>query len=672
MTTDAVARLFRKSYAASCIPVNSDKTPRIRWNAYQTNLPTDLEISRWFGGDAGIAVIAGSIQCMDFDEKYSPDIFKKFHAVCKEHGADEILQKLVIQRTPSGGCHVIFRCENNERNQKLAMTRGGNVAIETRAGGGYFLISPSKGYVITQGSFENIPIISVDEREELFSIARFFNEKPKEQTFHSGITNTPGDDFDTRGNIPELLKANGWSYVGQKAWRRPGKKKGISATWDHIPNRFYVFSSSTDFEVGHIYKPWHVFAILQCGGDYKKAAGELLKLGYGEPPPPSSGSKHKTENVSILDTVRQSLKEIQPEKTFSINEITPSDIWDKPIDPMSDCQIGNRFLCKDGSWLVVASSGVGKSVLAMQMALYFSLGRVLWGLDPHTPKKMLLIQAENNDLDLREPFLSISKQMKLSAADRAIIQKNLRILSEDVLTGKDFVDYLSRVHEKFSPDIVIIDPLLSYIGADISRQDVCSVFLRNQLNPVLHKFHSSVIIVHHTGKPIKDKTFTLSDLSYLGVGSSELTNWARAVSVVKQNADNEAVYELIHTKRGKRSGTNITTYLRHSTEGICWEETWKPQSQSSQKSRSPRISKYYHLGLEHMPPLRHNTNDSTKSELITHIIKRLEVVGDEATNENAIRVYNCLRRLASPILKQLEDGRWVGRSYLPNSEEEEL
>ncbi len=44
----------------------------------------------------------------------------------------------------------------------------------------------------------------------------------------------------------------------------------------------------------------------------------------------------------------------------------------RAIDPadMSDNILGFRFLCYNGSWLIVAQSGIGKSVLAMQMALH--------------------------------------------------------------------------------------------------------------------------------------------------------------------------------------------------------------------------------------------------------------------------------------------------------------
>lgn len=42
-----------------------------------------------------------------------------------------------------------------------------------------------------------------------------------------------------------------------------------------------MFSSSTPFEPNTAYKPWHVFAVLKCGGDFRRAAGELSRMGYG-------------------------------------------------------------------------------------------------------------------------------------------------------------------------------------------------------------------------------------------------------------------------------------------------------------------------------------------------------------------------------------------------------
>ena len=88
--------------------------------------------------------------------------------------------------------------------------------------------------------------------------------------------------------VIELLKKHGWVEQYSRGetlyFKRPGKEgRGISATWNHIPGRFYVFSTSTEFESENSYRPWHIFAVLECGEDYQKAAKRLSELGYGRP-----------------------------------------------------------------------------------------------------------------------------------------------------------------------------------------------------------------------------------------------------------------------------------------------------------------------------------------------------------------------------------------------------
>ena len=281
MTTEYVAKLFRDKYKTSCIPVTTEKTPLVKWSKYRDRLPTNEEISRWFRRDNAIAVVAGCVQCIDFDEKYSTGIFEKFCKRCKENMVDVLRHGLLCQKTPSGGYHLIFISEPNEKNQKLAVAENGNVAIETRASGGYFLISPSKGYQIISGSIDHIPTITIEERDELFSIARSFNCSHKEKQVYDTSIEKPGDDYDSNADIPELLRLHGWTHVNGNNWRRPNKTRGISATWNHIPNRLFVFSSSTQFEPNVAYRPWHIYAILKCNGDFHKAAAELSQMGYG-------------------------------------------------------------------------------------------------------------------------------------------------------------------------------------------------------------------------------------------------------------------------------------------------------------------------------------------------------------------------------------------------------
>lgn len=142
---------------------------------------------------------------------------------------------------------------------------------------------------------------------------------------------------------------------------------------------------------------------------------------------------------------------------------TIDDFWNANANDMSDCLLGFRFLCTQCPWLIVAAS-VGKSVLAMQMSILFATGRDLWKLEPHKARKVVLIQAENNFLDLVEPAQSITRILGLSETEKADLRKNFRVISDDTHSGEGFVRLLSSICDRYKPEIVIVDPLMAYIG----------------------------------------------------------------------------------------------------------------------------------------------------------------------------------------------------------------
>jgi len=303
------ALLLRES-GISAIPTKKDKRPLIEWKRYQFDLPTEEELTKWFAdGKNSMALISGKVQCLDVDEKHAAGIFARFAARTEEVGLDYLIGELIRQKTPSGGYHLVWRCEGKTiRNLKLAEKANHEVMIETRGEGGYFLISPSENYVLENGDWSSIPTISEEDRDALLDLARSFDERPPTEAdaqnhsepsadsaaAHSplGPDVTPGDDYDFRADIPALLKQHGWKAAGSsgKYWTRPGKAKGISASWDVVPGRLFVFSSSTAFEPQHVYRPWHVYAVLECGGDFKRAALELRRQGFG-----GSTQKKKTQ-----------------------------------------------------------------------------------------------------------------------------------------------------------------------------------------------------------------------------------------------------------------------------------------------------------------------------------------------------------------------------------------
>lgn len=320
---------------------------------------------------------------------------------------------------------------------------------------------------------------------------------------------------------------------------------------------------------------------------------------------------------------------------FDFTELTFNDLYNTPKDDKSDNLLGNRFLTREGSWLIVAQSGVGKSVLAMQMAICFALGRDLWDLKPIKPLKMAIIQAENNKLDLVEPLQSICENLGVSAAEKQLLNKNLSIFPNSSQCGKNFARLVERVAKTKTPDIVIIDPLLSYIGGDISKQETCSAFLRNTVHPILQRYQMGLIIMHHTGKPrSKDEEQSGDALSYAGTGSSELTNYVRAASTIFKNKDDDHVYDFTFAKRGKRAECERVIYLKQGECGnIFWDRAEKPNEVLSVKVRK---SKYDGQGWENLAPC-------TYDDLITQIKEVCGAAfGEEITTKKADNIRRSL------------------------------
>lgn len=300
------------SLGLSCIPC-IDKKPTIPWKAFQTCLPA-LEIAeKWEATQVAIVCgsVSGGLICIDFDIKNGNRYDDWIMLINNQY--PELLSKLVIEKSPSGGYHVIFRSNFSIKNIKLAVNKEGLCTIETRGEGGYFVCNPSPNYTIEYGNFENIQKLTTDETEIVLSVAKSFNEKtieieyPKIENTNGGLT--PFDDYDSKnGNAVEnILVCHGWKTIFKNKdkiyFQRPDKTgRGISATWNVIPNRFYVFSTSTIFKNETVYKPSAIYTILEKNGDYREAAKTLFRLGYGKRPEEKEKVNTNKQKMCLLDT----------------------------------------------------------------------------------------------------------------------------------------------------------------------------------------------------------------------------------------------------------------------------------------------------------------------------------------------------------------------------------
>lgn len=254
---------YRKA-GLSIIPANKNKVPAVEeWKPFQQEIAVLDEAEEWFSNNNNnnIAVVGGAVsghlEFIDVDPKRErPDIWEQYTELVVEE-APGLLDKLLQETTPNHnfngsphklGHHLAYRCPEVTipGNTQLArfVTKDGEVktVIETRGEGGYCVVAPSADYRLVQGSFEDVPVITKEERDILIGYAMELNEYidpekvvngPK-KTSRSNNGLSPGDDFNERGDLDALLEKSGWSFVGNRGeyqrWRRPGKDKGHSAT----------------------------------------------------------------------------------------------------------------------------------------------------------------------------------------------------------------------------------------------------------------------------------------------------------------------------------------------------------------------------------------------------------------------------------------------------------
>ena len=105
------------------------------------------------------------------------------------------------------------------------------------------------------------------------------------------------------------------------------------------------------------------------------------------------------------------------------------------------------------------------------------------------------------------------------------------------------------------------------------------------------------MLVHHTNKPPSGNAkpdWRGTDFAYLGSGSIEWANWARAILAIRGTGSFQ-VFELVAPKRGSRLGWQtedgspcFSKFIAHATEPgtICWREADPDEASKAGRPKS--------------------------------------------------------------------------------------
>lgn len=266
------------------------------YKQYRNKPPTEKQNETWFSSANAVCIltgeVSGSLEVLDFDQ--GGRAFDAWCDLVEEHDP-RLLQRLVVQKSQSGGRHVFFRNELlTPKSEVHARTvtpdvKDKTVLIETLGEGSLVMCDPSPGYVVLKGELTNLPVMSIDERAILVNAAIAFNEVScsvdnASTTRTASDGSKPGDDFSQRGDVAAILTKHGWRLLhdgNNQQWCRPGKSAGCSATLKE--GVFYVFSSNAaPFEPNKPYSPFAVYALLEHGGDFSAATRQLASEGFGK------------------------------------------------------------------------------------------------------------------------------------------------------------------------------------------------------------------------------------------------------------------------------------------------------------------------------------------------------------------------------------------------------
>lgn len=379
----------------SFLPIKSDKRPSVETWSWKEKV--DYNFNNCYGIGLICGSISGDIEVIDIDCKYdlTGSLFQRFKKAINEADAS-ILKNLVVQSTPSGGYHFIYRCKTRTKNSKLARRHSTaeeisknpsdkvKVLIETRGDGGYFAVWPTKGYEIKYGDISDIKYITDEQRNTIFEVAGTFNEyfqefKPTVKAEKKKVEGlTPFEDYNQRGDVVALLESHGWKVSGHKGTKtlllRPGDSKAShSGNWDEEQGYFSVFSTSTQFEPEHGYRPYAVFGVLECNKDWSETARRLYAMGYGD------RIEDKVKNTQPIEI------ESDTENDNDLSFLATEEDYKGYIKSLRDGSfemgkttgfpdLDNYFLIKEGSLVIInGHDNVGKSVVIWYMQMLAAL-----------------------------------------------------------------------------------------------------------------------------------------------------------------------------------------------------------------------------------------------------------------------------------------------------------
>jgi predicted transcriptional regulator len=230
-----------------------------------------------------------------------------------------------------------------------------------------------------------------------------------------------------------------------------------------------------------------------------------------------------------------------PPKKISI--ITGNDFIQKQFDTLP---LIDNVLEENSSLLIVGPSGVGKSLLSLYIALMLgnpNPGYLFGKFKINRTLRTVFLQSENSEKIVNQRLKKMIKDPPLSQglSNIAFPYFNDFFTCSGVAINTHFSYYIGLINDQFNPDVIVIDPLISFAGVDENSNNEMRRVL-DHLMTICNQFNIVPIIVHHKGKIDNDS-------SYASRGASAITDWASSIiNLTKKKVDKQPLICVSNTK----------------------------------------------------------------------------------------------------------------------------
>lgn len=163
--------------------------------------------------------------------------------------------------------------------------------------------------------------------------------------------------------------------------------------------------------------------------------------------------------------------------------------------PRPEDIIGGGILPKGGMLTISGKQKVGKSFFVMNTAVALILGRPFADYEVKQRCRVLIFSAEGGYHSNRDRIRKIAQKVPPELMENLIICFDTRLKVDD----DEEYGTMKSIITKHAPDVVVIDPLVKFHGADEnSAQGMAGVMGR--IRSLTEDHGVSVILTHHDGK----------------------------------------------------------------------------------------------------------------------------------------------------------------------------